>query len=144
MIYVLIILTHFYHFSNTEWKLSLPYGCVSRSLRRWMRNGCPAVPKHIVDVGEVLGNDVWKERMTYYVEEKPKQILVESVIDEDDLCHVIFYSPDFVAKVLEIDMSSATVDGTFRTVPWLKGASQILIISVFSFGKVYIYFFIFF
>ncbi|XP_051155793.1 uncharacterized protein LOC127278237 [Leptopilina boulardi] len=127
---------------NTNWESSLPYEFLQRTLRRWLRGGCPAVPKHIVDVEEVLNNPVWQQRMTYCIKEENHKVLVKSVTDADNFCHIIFFSPDFLSKVLEIDVSSATVDGTFRTVPWLKGAYQILIFSVFSFGKITPLFFV--
>lgn len=61
--------------------------------------------------------------MKYQINEKEYGVAVESVTDDDDFCHVILYSPKFLDKVFQIDVSVATADGTFRTVPWLKGAS---------------------
>lgn len=119
-------------------KKALPYSNLARSLRRWLRKQFPPMPKHIVDLQEVLSCDEWKKRLTYIVKgEIENEIIITNVLDEAEFCHIILHSENFLKAVLEFDVSTATVDGTFKTVPWLKGSYQMLIFSVFAFGKVF-------
>lgn len=128
-----------YNYRNPQWTKAKPYNKVKRFVRFLLRKDFPPLPKNIVDVAEILQRDEWKKRLIYVAEEGiENEITVTNVIDEADFCHVIFHSDNFLKKIMEIDVSVATVDGTFKTVPWLKGSYQMLIFSVISFGKVFI------
>ncbi|XP_043468589.1 uncharacterized protein LOC122502542, partial [Leptopilina heterotoma] len=130
-------------FRHPEWKKPAPYKKVKKSIRRWLRKNFPPMPRHIVDIEEVLNCSEWRKRLQYCVEEGiTNEITVTSVTDETDFCHVIFHSEKFLNSVLEIDVATATADATFRTVPWLKGSLQILIFSVISYGKITPIFFV--
>lgn len=88
-------------------------------------------------MGKALEYIAWKERLAYKLKDGSlHDIKVTSVVDRDDYCHVIFHSPGLLKKVLDTGATAATVDGTFKTAPWIRACYQILIFSVFSFGKV--------
>lgn len=101
---------------------------------------CHPMPSHIVDLEEVLRSDVFKERLSYKIGKNGQRYMMKvvGVIDSMDFSHVIFYCPEFVEEVLRISPTTGSVDGTYKTVPWLTGAHQLLIVSAFSFQKVQI------
>lgn len=61
---------------------------------------------------------------------------VTNVVDGDNFSHMLFYSPLFLAEVLEFAIGHGSVDSTYKTCPWLKGCYHILFFNILVFGKV--------
>lgn len=98
-----------------------------------------------------MNSGLWDESLSYMqsvegekegsiVHEK-RNISVKEVIDKKGYCHVIFYDENMLQKCK--DSSQIFVDGTFKVVPRLGGAKQLVTFACEKFDQVRnFYFFI--
>ena len=132
--------------SNPELANIAPFWKMKNKIKSYIRRRNPALPKHIVELPEVLQSGLWKEALKYNItEEGPTRgtnvissytFEVESVIDEDGFVHVIFYAVNFLLILKNNTIIIFFIDATFKIVPPIDGAYQFLTFMCEVYGKV--------
>ena len=122
----------------------MPYHALKSSILNWRNQTLPPLPSHLSQIAEALQYPEWQGELLYEmsyanedtgsVEVSEHQMHAWAVDSNSDECHVVFGTPTYAAKFMDMDV--AYMDSTYDSVPNTEGAYQLLTVLIEYNGQV--------
>ncbi|XP_066599960.1 uncharacterized protein [Prorops nasuta] len=103
----------------------ISFASVQKSLKKWRSVGFPLPPKSLRDCAITLNTDKWIKFLTFTLGDDEYKLNILQY-EEGNFIAVIFYEKRLNEVLQECNVIS--LDGTFRTVPTIENATQLITI----------------
>lgn len=132
---LLIILSGVPYRRYPEAAVTVTYPSVESSMRRWRKSVHPRIPTSLEEYGVILRLPQWSHILGYKNDTRHMQCA--TVTAADGSISVIFGDPEFIDSLSE--STDIFVDATFKVVPAINGAYQLLTVMANFHDHVSIY-----
>lgn len=106
------------------------YPSIESTMRRWRKSFHPPIPDSLTAYGNILEDDQWRRMMSY----NRGRIQTATVTAADNSVSVVFGNVDYIN--LLSDATEIFIDATFKVVPAVNGAYQLLTMMATKFDHV--------